>query len=180
MSSGAFAVEVSIPGERDIVLIRSFRAPRALVWDALTTPELLVRWYGARGWQLVECGIDLRVGGTWRFVSKGPNGETMGQQGMFVEVERPDRVVSTEVFDDQSYPGESIVTRELAEHDGITTLTATVRLPSPEARERVLRYPMAKGFAHSCERLDAVLAELADRRHGDAKRRRWTHEEVSG
>jgi uncharacterized protein YndB with AHSA1/START domain len=152
-------VEVRTPGDRDIVLIRSFDAPRELVWKALTAPELLVRWYGARGWLLVECEVDLRVGGAWRFVSRGAAGERLGQSGVFVEVVPHGRLVATEVFDAQSYPGESLVTRELVDAGGRTTLTTTVRLPSAAARDRVLRYPMVEGFGQACERLAALLAE---------------------
>lgn len=153
-------VEVTTPGDRDIVLVRSFAAPRELVWEALTTPDLLVRWYGARGWHLVVCEVDLRVGGGYRFVSRDEAGEHLGQSGTFTEVVAPTRLVATEVFDDQSYPGESLITRELNAVGGQTTVTTTVRLPSPAARERVLRYPMAEGFGQACERLDALLAEI--------------------
>ena len=72
---------VHAPGDREIVLSRLFDAPASLVFAAFTRPELLVRWYGARGWRLVECEVDLRVGGRWRFVSQGPGGERMGQSG---------------------------------------------------------------------------------------------------
>ena len=66
---------VTTPTDREIVLTRVFDAPRHLVFDALTKPELLKRWYGARGWNLVVCEVDLRVGGAWRFVSRGPDGD---------------------------------------------------------------------------------------------------------
>jgi uncharacterized protein YndB with AHSA1/START domain len=153
------ALEVSTPTDREIVLTRSFDAPRRLVFDALTKPELLKRWFGARGWNLVECALDLRVGGEWRFVSHGPDGSIMGQGGLYREIVPPDRLVYTEIYDDQSYPGEAIITAALTERDGITTLTTTVRYPSRESRDRVLRYPMARGVGEAYERLDVVLAE---------------------
>ena len=86
---------LTTPSEREIVLAREFDAPRHLVFDAFTKPELLVRWYGANGWQLVLCEIDLRVGGTWRYISEGPGGATMGQAGTFLEITRPDRLIVT-------------------------------------------------------------------------------------
>lgn len=153
-------LRVATPGDTDIVLTRTFDAPRRLVFDALTTPELLMRWYGARGWNLVVCEIDLRVGGAWRFVSRGPDGEHMGQRGTYLEVGPPGRLVYTERFDDQSYPGEALVTQVLVEDAGRTTLTSTVRYPSPAARDRVLRYPMARGVAESYELLEDLLDEL--------------------
>lgn len=154
------ALRVTTPTDREIVLTREFDAPRRMVFDALTKPELLTRWYGARGWNLVVCEVDLRVGGPWRFVSHGPDGTDMGQSGVYREIAPPGRLVYTESFDDQSYPGESLVTHVLAEQGGGTTLTSTVRYPSREARDIVLRYPMARGVAESYDRLDAVLADL--------------------
>jgi uncharacterized protein YndB with AHSA1/START domain len=148
---------VTTPTDTEIVLERAFDAPRHLVFDALTMPEMLVRWYGARGWHLVVCEVDLRVGGTWRFVSRGPDGAVLGQGGVYREIVPPSRLRYTEVFDDQSYAGESLITQILTERGGRTTLTSTVRLPSREARDIVLAYPMADGVGQAYERLDAVL-----------------------
>jgi uncharacterized protein YndB with AHSA1/START domain len=158
VSPVAGSLRVATPGDTEIVLTRSFAAPRDLLFRALTEPALLVRWYGARGWNLVECEIDLRVGGARKLISQGPGGERMGQRGVYREISAPDRLVFTEVFDDQSYPGESLITQVLAEQAGRTTLTSTVRYASRAARDTVLRYPMARGVAESYERLDAVLA----------------------
>jgi uncharacterized protein YndB with AHSA1/START domain len=154
-------LHVAAPGDREIVLSRTFSAPASLVFDALTQPELLTRWYGARGWNLVACAIDLRVGGRYRFVSRGPDDAELAQSGTYREVERPSRLVYTEVFDDQSYPGETLIAHDLAELAATTTLTSTLHYPSPEARDIVLRYPMTRGVGESYDRLDAVLTELA-------------------
>ena len=158
-------------GARELVLTRTFAAPRPLVFDAFTVPELLVRWYGARGWRLVECDVDLRVGGAWRYVSRGPDDEEMTQYGTYREVDPPRRLVYTERFVDQSFAGESLVTTRLEDRDGrTTTLRTTVRLPSAEARDLVLSRPMERGLGEGFERLDAVLAtETAGR--GDPGRR---------
>ncbi|WP_454855228.1 SRPBCC family protein [Promicromonospora soli] len=155
-------LHVAAPGDREIVLSRTFNAPAGLVFDALTRPELLTRWYGARGWNLVACTVDLRVGGRYRFVSRGPDDAELAQSGTYREVERPSRLVCTEVFDDQSYPGETLIAHDLTELANTTTLTSTLRYPSPEAREIVLRYPMTRGVGQSYDRLDAVLTELAN------------------
>lgn len=152
-------VEVATPTDREIMLARYFAAPPDLVFAALTTPDLLCRWYGAHGWNLVACQIDLRVGGAWRYVSQGPNGERMVQSGVYRIVDAPRLLVATERFDDQSYEGESIVSHHLVERDGATKLTTTVRYASKAARDTVLRYPMARGVSETYERLDVVLAE---------------------
>jgi uncharacterized protein YndB with AHSA1/START domain len=151
---------VTTPTGTVIVLTRTFDAPQRLVFDALTKPDLLPRWYGARGWNLVVCEVDLRVGGAWRFVSRGPDGTEMGQRGVYREIVPSERLVHTERFDDQSYAGETLITHVLVERRGGTTLTSTVRYPSREARDIVLRYPMARGVAQAYDQLDALLAEL--------------------
>jgi uncharacterized protein YndB with AHSA1/START domain len=158
------SLSVEARGETDLVLRRSFHAPRELVFRALTTPELLPRWYGARGWELVECSISLRVGGGYCFVSQGPDGSRMTQRGTYREIMPPERLVYTERFDDQSYPGDTLITQVLSELDGLTTLTSTVRYATREGRDRVLRYPMARGASEGYERLDAVLTELMEER----------------
>lgn len=151
-------LQVTTPTEQEIVLTRTFDAPRHLLFDAWTRPELLRRWHGARGWNLVVCEVDLRVAGAWRFVSRGPDGTTMGQRGVYREIVPPDRLVFTEVFDDQSYPGESLITHIFDELHGTTTLTSTVLYPSREARDIVLQYPMARGVGESYDRLAELLA----------------------
>jgi len=149
---------VITPGDREIVLTRAFGAPRSLVFDALTQPDLLRRWYGARGWRLVDCTVDLRVGGQWRFVSHGPGGRSMAQSGHYRLIRRPDQLVYTETFDDQSYPGESIISHVLTEQGGWTTLTSTVRYATSEGRDVALRYPMKRGVNESYDRLTDLLA----------------------
>jgi uncharacterized protein YndB with AHSA1/START domain/catechol 2,3-dioxygenase-like lactoylglutathione lyase family enzyme len=150
---------VTTPGAREIVLAREFDAPRRLVFDAFTRPELLVRWYGARGWNLTECEIDLRVGGAWRFVSRGPGGAVMGQRGVYREIVAPQRLVYTELFDDQSYPGETLIDSQFTEHGGRTTVTTTVRYATPQGRDTALRYPMERGVGEAYDRLDEILTK---------------------
>jgi uncharacterized protein YndB with AHSA1/START domain len=165
--SGTGALTVTTPTDREVVLTRAFDAPRRLVFDALTKPELLRRWFGARGWNLVVCEVDLRVGGTWRFVSRGPGGAELGHGGVYREIQPPDRLVYSELFDDQSYPGESLITHVPVEHDGNTTLTSTVLYASREARDIVLAYPMERGVAEAYDRLAELLQTHVDGK-GDA------------
>jgi uncharacterized protein YndB with AHSA1/START domain len=151
------SLTVTTLDDRDIVLSRTFNAPRKLVFDAWTKPELLVRWYGARGWHLTECEVDLRVGGAWRFVSKGPDDVIMVQSGVYQEITAPDRLTYTERFDNQSYPGETLVTHVFVERTARTTVTSTLHYPSRDARDIVLRYPMARGVGEAFDRLDELL-----------------------
>ena len=161
-SSGASKTEltVTMPTDREIVLSRSFAAPAKLVFDSFTRPDLLVRWYGARGWNLVGCSVDLREGGRYRFDSAGPQGQTMAQSGTYRVVLPHSRLVFTELFDDQSYEGESVITHVFTSDGGLTTVTTTVLYATAAGLETVRRYPMARGVTESYERLDLVLGSL--------------------
>jgi uncharacterized protein YndB with AHSA1/START domain len=154
-------VRLTTPLEREIVLAREFDAPRRMVFDAFTRPELLVRWYGATGWRLVGCDVDLRVGGRYRFESHGPHGATMVQQGTYQEITPPARLVLTELFDEQSYPGESLITHEFTEGAGRTTVTSTILFATAAGRDTALGYPMARGVSEGYGRLDEVLTHAA-------------------
>ena len=153
-------LRVTTPADREIELTREFDAPRALVFDAFTRPELLKRWHGARGWNLSTCEIDLRVGGVWRFVSVGPGGELMAHGGVYLEVTAPERLVYTESFDEAWYAGEALVRTVLAERAGRTTMTSTLCYQSREVRDAVLRSPMERGTTESFTRLADLLAEV--------------------
>jgi uncharacterized protein YndB with AHSA1/START domain len=162
--SGTGTLTVTTPTDTEIVLTRAFDAPRRMVFDALTRPALLERWFGARGWNLVVCQVDLRVGGTWRFVSRGPDGTDLGHGGVYREIQPPDRLVYTELFDDQSYPGESLITQAFVEQNDKTTLTSTLLYASQRGRDIVLSYPMERGVAQGYDRLDRLLTEVLQSR----------------
>jgi uncharacterized protein YndB with AHSA1/START domain len=159
----AGTLQVTTPSEREIAMRRVFNAPRRLLFDAWTKPELLKRWLGARGgWSMVVCEVDLRVGGKYRFVwRKGADGTEMGMGGVYREVVPPARLVATEVFDDPWYPGEALDTTVLVEHGGKTTVTTTVLYASREVRDAVLKSPMDRGVAESYDNLDELLPSIA-------------------
>jgi len=153
------ALKVSARGDREIEMTRSFDAPRSLVYDAYTKPELVKRWLlGPPGWTMPVCDIDLRVGGSFRFVWRNEtDGAEMGLGGVYREIVTHERIVNTEKFDVAWYPGEAINTTTFAEQGGRTTLTMTLRYDSPETRDMVLRSPMESGVAASFDRLEALL-----------------------
>lgn len=154
----AEGLTVRAVSETDLVLTRTFAAPRRLVFDAFTRPELLRRWHGARGWHLVVCEIDLRPGGAWRFVSRGPEGAELGQSGVFHEVDAPGRLVQSEVHDGWE-EGEALAATVFDERDGRTAMTTTVRYPSRETRDSILRTPMRRGAGEAYDRLAEMLTE---------------------
>jgi uncharacterized protein YndB with AHSA1/START domain len=154
-------LQVITPSEREIVMSRVFDAPRSLVFDAWTKPELLERWLGVRGgWSMVVCEVDLRVGGAYRFVWRGPDGAEMGMGGVYREIVSPERLVATESFDDPWYPGEALDTTVLLEDGGKTTATTTVLYESKEIRDAVLESGMARGVAESYDVLSEYLASI--------------------
>src|SRR5436189_1729854 len=98
-------------GDRDVVITRAFDAPRELVFDAMTRPELLKRWlFGPPGWSMVVCDVDLRVGGKYRYVWHGPDGIEMGMGGVHREIVVPQRIVCTQLFDQDWTGGEALGT----------------------------------------------------------------------
>jgi uncharacterized protein YndB with AHSA1/START domain len=156
---------ITAHGDREIVMTRSFAAPRQLVFDAFTKPELLKRWLGVwNGWELAECDVDLRVGGAYRWLWRGPGGREMGAGGIYREIRPPERIVSTERFDDPWYEGEAVGTIELVERGGRTIMTHTMRYASRAARDGVLRSPMETGLQASYAMLDTVLGATAGTR----------------
>jgi uncharacterized protein YndB with AHSA1/START domain len=159
-SSGT--LKVTTPTDREIAMTRVFDAPRRLVFEAYTRPELLKRWLGVHaGWSLAVCEIDLRVGGAYRYVWRGPDGAEMGMRGVYREVVPNERIVATEVFDQAWYPGEAVGTVSLVEQGGRTTLTITVRYQSQEVRDLVLKTPMASGVEAGFDKLAGLLPAMA-------------------
>jgi uncharacterized protein YndB with AHSA1/START domain len=152
-------LQVTTPSEREIAMTRVFDAPRSLVFDAWTKPELLKRWLGVRGgWTFAVCEVDLRVGGSYRFVWRGPTGAEMGMGGVYREIVRPERLVATEKFDEPWYEGDALDTTTFVERGGKTTATTTVRYASQEVRDAVLKTPMLTGVAESYDKMAEVLA----------------------
>jgi uncharacterized protein YndB with AHSA1/START domain len=154
-------LKLTTQGDREILFTRTFDAPRQLVFDAMTKPDLLKRWFvGPDGWVLAVCEVDLRVGGKYRYVWRMGNDVEMGMGGVFREVVCPERIVCTQLFDQDWTGGEAVGTMTLAERGGKTTMTNVVRYVSPEALAAVLRTPMESGMAAGYDKLDKTLVEL--------------------
>src|SRR3954466_4745583 len=154
-------VKSTTPSDREITLTRLFDAPRRLVFEAMSKPEHIRRWWGniGEGYSVPVCEVDLRVGGKWRFVNRTPKGEEAEFYGEYREIAPPDRVVFTEIF--APFPDSpSVVTAVFTEEQGKTRLTATVEYPSREVRDMVLQTGMERGAAISYDRLEEVAAAL--------------------
>jgi len=152
---------VELPSEREIRITRSFAAPARIVFEAMSNPEYVRKWWApqSRG-EMTVCEIDFRVGGAWRYVMRAHSGFVVGFSGKFLEISAPVRVVQTEIFDPFPDLG-SVVTAELVERAGITTLTSRVVYPSKEVRDQVLATGMEDGMRESYRQLTGVIANLA-------------------
>ncbi|MEZ4455280.1 MAG: SRPBCC family protein [Gemmatimonadales bacterium] len=159
MSAGNLTITAL--GDQEIVIRRTFAAPRELVFDAFTVPALVAQWlYGPSDWTFPVCEIDLRVGGRYRYVWEKPKtGERMEMTGVYQEITPPERIVATETFDNDWTQGGATSTLVLTERDGVTTMINTMRYSSREARDGVLRSPMESGLSAGYDRLDAALAK---------------------
>jgi uncharacterized protein YndB with AHSA1/START domain len=150
---------VTLPADDQILITREFEAPRHLVYQAWTTPELVKRWWHANRGEVKSAEIDLRVGGTWRYVSVTDDGFEVGFHGEFREIVPNERIVSTEVY--EGFPeGEAVNTLTLAEEDGRTTLTVLVQHQSKEHRDGHIESGMEAGMQDALDLLEQVAISL--------------------
>jgi uncharacterized protein YndB with AHSA1/START domain len=158
------SLTVTTPSELEVMLTRTFDAPRHLVYEAWTKPELLRRWLGREGDELNVCDVDLRVGGSYRFVWLMREGGEMGMGGVYREIVPNERIVATENFDppyDDAMGGEAVTTMVFLEQGARTTLIATTLYKSKEARDGAVATGMAEGAAETYDRLEELLATLS-------------------
>ena len=153
---------VTLPADDQILITRAFAAPRHLVYRAWTTPELVRRWWHANRGEMTLCEIDLRVGGTWRYVSVTPDGYEVGFHGEFHEIVPDERIVSTEVFEGAPGGDENgtVNTATFTEADGRTTLTVLVQAPSKEIRDMIVDSGMEAGMQDAMDLLEEVAVSL--------------------
>ncbi len=154
------SLEITKPSELELRWTRVFSASPELVFEALTTPDLVQRWLtGPPGMTMPVCEIDLRVGGRFRYVWRKADGTEMGMGGEFREISPPARIVHTELFDEDWTGGETLVTTELTRHGDGTLLTCTVRYSSTAVRDSAVQTGMEDGVTNSYKLLDALLTK---------------------
>jgi uncharacterized protein YndB with AHSA1/START domain len=155
---------VTTPSDREILVSRTFDAPRRLVWDAHTKPDLMKRWlFGPDGWSLDVCSVDLRVGGKARFeMTKQDDQFKMGWTDTYTEIVPQQRLVSQQLFDEDWTEGETTVTLVFREAGDKTVLEMTVLYSSKEARDGAIATGMVDGMEMGYARLDALFPELLD------------------
>ena len=152
--------EISVHGDREIRVTRLFNAPRALVFEAFTKPELVQRWLlGPAGWTMPICEINLKVGGAYRYVWRHEsNGSEIGLSGAFREIIRPERLVATERT--TWHAEEAIDTTVFVEEGSLTRMTLVVLFETTEARDAARRSGMDRGMKASYDRAEELLGSL--------------------
>ena len=154
---------VTLPTDTQIQITREFDAPKHLVYKAWTTPELVKRWWHANRGEMTTCEIDLRVGGTWRYVMVADGFGEVGFHGEYREIVPNERLVSTEVYegipDADEHAALDILT--LTEVDGRTTLTILVEHPTKEGRDAHIKSGMEDGMQDAMDLLEQVAVSLA-------------------
>ena len=163
MVASSHTLTVTTPSEREIVMTRTFDAPRELVFEAMSKAEHMREWWGPRGFTMPVCEMDFRVGGAYRFVQRGPDGDEYAFRGEFREIAPPERISWT--FEFEGMPGNvSVDTMELTEEDGRTTITSTSIFDSVEQRDGMLQSGMESGAAETYDRLAELLEKLEEER----------------
>lgn len=156
------SAEITLPSDTEILITRSFDAPAKLVFEALTTPELVKRWWGFETSEWLVCEIDLRVGGSWRYVIRESDME-VGFHGDYHDIDEPTRIVSTEAYEGMPDPDgtASLNTVTLDEADGVTTMRTLVQHKLQEHRDGQLASGMESGMQVSFNRLEDLVRERA-------------------
>jgi uncharacterized protein YndB with AHSA1/START domain len=156
--------KVALPADDQILITREFDAPKDLVYKAFTTPELVKRWWAGKRGEVTTAEIDLRVGGTWRYVMVAQGGFEVAFHGEYREIVPNERVVSTEVYEGAPVPdpdaAATLNTATFTESDGRTLLEILVECPSREVRDAIIDSGMEGGMQESMDALEQVAQSL--------------------
>jgi uncharacterized protein YndB with AHSA1/START domain len=154
---------VTLPTDTQILITREFDAPKHLVYRAWTEPALIERWWSGDRGNVTSAEIDLRVGGTWRYVMVANEGFEVAFHGTFREIVPNERIVNTEVFEGVPDPGDGapVVTTTFIGTDGRTTLTQLTECGSKDVRDMIIESGMEAGMQEAMDRLEQVAVSLA-------------------
>jgi uncharacterized protein YndB with AHSA1/START domain len=152
---------VTLPSDNEILITREFNAPKHLVYKAYTTPELIKRWWSGDRGEVTDVEIDLRVGGTWRYVMVANGGFEVGFHGEFHEIVPNERLVNTEIYEGvPEGSGAGLITVTFTEHDGRTTLAMLCQYDSKEVRDAVIDSGMEGGMQEAMDHLEKIAVSL--------------------
>jgi uncharacterized protein YndB with AHSA1/START domain len=159
--------KVTLPTETEILITREFQAPRHLVYEAWTTPELVMRWWSGRRGRMTQVEIDLRVGGRWRYVMRADRGFEVAFHGEYREIVPNERIVTTEVYEgappsgagaEEEEPPVNFVT--FTETEGRTTLELLTKCPSKALRDLIINSGMEGGMQEQMDLLEEIAISL--------------------
>jgi uncharacterized protein YndB with AHSA1/START domain len=159
-TTDTYKATVTLPSDDQILITREFDAPRHLVYQAWTTPELVKRWFGGSHGEVTSAEIDLRVGGKWRYVVSACGGPETGFHGEYREIVANERIVSTEVYEGAP-EAEAVNTLTLTEQNGRTTMTVLIQHQSQANRDGHINAGMETGMNAALDKLEAVARSLA-------------------
>ena len=155
---------LTLPSDREILITRTFDAPRELVWQMWTAAEHLQHWWGPEGWTLPVCEVDFRPGGTWFYCMQGPDGMRSCGKATYLEIDAPERIVYEDAFADAD--GNPLadmpvghITLRFIDVGGKTAVNSTVRYPTKADRDKVIEMGMEVGIDQTFNRLEAYLAQ---------------------
>jgi uncharacterized protein YndB with AHSA1/START domain len=157
------SAKLTLPSDTEIHITRDFSAPKTLVYKAMTTPELVKRWWNAKRGEITTAEIDLREGGKWRYVMVANGGFEVGFHGEYREIVPNERVVSTEVFEGAPDPENNgtVNTVTLQERAGRTTMTVRIECPSKEVRDAIIESGMEAGMQDAYDLMEEVAISLS-------------------
>lgn len=160
--TGGGSAKLTFPSDTQIHITREFAAPKHLVYKAVTTPELVKRWWHANRGEVTSAEIDLRVGGKWRYVSAADGGFEVAFHGEYREIVPNERIVTTEAYEGVPDPdgNATINTMTLTEEEGRTTLTVLIDCPSAEVRDAIVESGMEAGMQDAYDLLEDVATSL--------------------
>lgn len=163
---------LSLPSDREILMTRKFDAPREIVWEAITDPDLIPKWWGFRDSTTEVKKMDVRPGGKWQYISHTSGGEVFDFHGTYREVVAPEKLVYSFLFGDMpdefyvasmGSEGDGFVEITLVEKDGVTELRDRGVFGSKEERDALIATGMESGARETYERLSELVAELVAR-----------------
>ena len=160
MTVSSRTAQVTLPTDEQILITREFDAPKHLVYQAYTTPELVKRWWHAKRGEATVAEIDLRIGGRWRYAMATPDGQEVAFHGEYQEIVPNERLVSTEVYEGAPDAGATLNTATFTETDGCTTLAILVEAPSKEVRDAIIDSGMEDGLQDALDLLEEVAVSL--------------------
>ena len=163
MATSSGTAKLTLPADDQIKVEREFAAPKHLVYKAMTTPELVKRWWNAKRGVVTISEIDLRVGGKWRSVMEADNGMEVGFHGEYLEIVPNEKIVSTEAYEGIPDPDENATTNTvtLVENAGRTTMTVLIQCPSRETRDAIVESGMEAGMQDAYDLLEELAVSLA-------------------